>query len=186
MPYENRHYWLTQRSRPRWRHPMLYGCGCCVDNPNCLTTSVEMRFFWLPLSTIKCSRVPFTHICEWKRRSPSSGSIGSSSWIAAVATIAVGSASMIYLLPLFSESDYESRFGSLSLISATNDCFERHSSVLCQGLLWKSHHFSVSFFVFPWHFFSCGLEWFLGDCLLGSYLSYFGSYGFKDLNSHLF
>jgi hypothetical protein len=37
------------------------------------------------------------------------------------------------------ESDSESGFDSLSLISATNDCFERHSSVLCQGILWKSH-----------------------------------------------
>jgi hypothetical protein len=67
----------------------------------------------------------------------------------AVMTIAVGSASMICLLPVFSELDSESGFDSLSLISATNDCFERHSSVLCQGILWKSHHFLVSFFVFP-------------------------------------
>lgn len=173
MPYDNRHCWLTRRSHPWRSHPMLYGCRCgVVDNSNCLTTSAEMRFFWLPLSTIKCSRVPFTHICEWKRRSPSSGSVGSSGWIAAVATIAVGSASMICPLPVFSESDYESGFGSLSLISTTNDCFGRHSSVLCQGLLWKSHHFLVSFFVFPWPFFSCGLGWFSGDCLLGTSLSY--------------
>jgi hypothetical protein len=42
---------------------MLYGCRCgVVDNPNCLMTSAEMRFFWLPLSTIKCRGVPFTHI----------------------------------------------------------------------------------------------------------------------------
>jgi hypothetical protein len=65
MLYENRHCWLTQRSHPWRSHPMLYGCGCgVVDNPNCLTTSAEMRFFWLPLSTIKCSGVAFTHICE--------------------------------------------------------------------------------------------------------------------------
>jgi hypothetical protein len=25
-----------------------------------------MRFFWLPLSMMKCRGVPFTHICEWK------------------------------------------------------------------------------------------------------------------------
>jgi hypothetical protein len=65
MSYDNRHCWLTRRSHPWRSHPMLYGCGCgVVDNPNCLTTSAEMRFFWLPLSTIKCSGVPFTHICE--------------------------------------------------------------------------------------------------------------------------
>jgi hypothetical protein len=65
MSYDNRHCWLTQRSHPWRSHPMLYGCGCgVVDNPNCLMTSAEMRFFWLPLSTIKCSGVPFTHICE--------------------------------------------------------------------------------------------------------------------------
>jgi hypothetical protein len=93
----------------------------------------------------------------------------------------MGSASMICPLLVFSESDSESGFGSLSLILATNDCFERHSSVLCQGILWKSHHFLVSFFFFLWPFFSCGLDWFLGDCLLGLSLSYFGCYGFADL-----
>ena len=151
MPYDNQHCRLKQRSHPWWSHSMLYGCGCdVVDNINCLKTSAEMRYFWLPLSTIKCSGVPFTHIFEWKRRSPSSGSVGSSGWIAAVATIAVGSALMIYLLPVFSESDSESGFGSLSLISATNEFFQWHSSVLFHGILWKSHHFPVSFFVFPW------------------------------------
>jgi hypothetical protein len=79
MLYNNRYYWLTYRSHPRRSHLMLYGCGCgVVDNPNCLMTFVEMRFFWLPLSTMKCNRVPFTHICEWKRCSPSSISVGSS------------------------------------------------------------------------------------------------------------
>jgi hypothetical protein len=44
---------------------MLYGCRCgVVDNPNYLMIFVEMRFFWLPLSTRKWSRVPFTHIYE--------------------------------------------------------------------------------------------------------------------------
>jgi hypothetical protein len=93
---------------------------------------------------------------------------------------------MICLLPVFSESNYESRFGSLSLISTTNDCFERHSSVLCQGILWNLHHFPVSFFVFPRPFFSCVLDWFSGDCLFGPSLSYFGCCGFADLNSRLF
>ena len=187
MSFDNRHCWLKQRSRPWRSHTMLYVCRCgVVYNPNYLTTSAEMRIFWLPLSKIKFNEVPFTHICEGKRRSPSLGSIGSSGWIVAVATIAVGSASMIYLLPLFSESDSESRFGSLSLISITNDCFERHSSVLCQGILWNSHHFPVSFFVFPWPFFSCVLDWFSGNYLLGLSLSYFGCCRFVDLNSCLF
>ena len=180
MPYDNRHCWLTWRSHPYRSPPMLYGCGCgVVDDPNCLMTSAKMSFFWISLSTIKCSRVPFTHICEWKMHSPSSGYVGSFGWIVVVVTVAMGSASMICLLPLF----YESRFSSFSLISATNDCFERHSSMLCQGLLWKLHHFLMSFFVFPWPFFSCGLDWFLGDCLLG--LS-FGCCGFADPKSRLF
>jgi hypothetical protein len=29
-----------------------------------LMNSVEMRFFWLLLSTIKCNGIPFTHIYE--------------------------------------------------------------------------------------------------------------------------
>jgi hypothetical protein len=129
---------------------MLYGCGCgVVRKSNCLMTSAEIRFFWLPLSTIKCSGVPFTHICEWKRHSPSSGSSGSSGWIVVVTMVAVGSTSMIYFLLLFSESESKSGLDSVSLSSTTNDCFERHSSVLCQGILWKSHHFPVSFFIFP-------------------------------------
>jgi hypothetical protein len=111
---------------------MLYGCGCgVVGNSNCLTTYVEMRFLWLPQSTIKCNGVRFTHICEWKRLSPSLGFSGSSGWIIVVETIAVGSASIICLLLLLSESEFESGLDFVSLSSATNDYFERHSSVLC-------------------------------------------------------
>jgi hypothetical protein len=62
-----------------------------------------MRFFWLLLSTIKFIGFPSTHICEWKRRSLSSRSSSSFDWIVVVATVVVGSASMIYLLLLFSE-----------------------------------------------------------------------------------
>jgi hypothetical protein len=137
---------------------MLYGCGCgVVGKSNCLTTSAEMMFFWLPLSTIKCSGVPFTHICEWKSRSPSLRS--SSGWIVVVVTVVVGSTSMICLLLLFFESGSKSRFDSLSLSLTTDDYIERHSSVLCQGLLWNSHHFPVSFLDFPLPFFSCIWDW---------------------------
>jgi hypothetical protein len=111
-------------------------------------TSAEMRFFWLPLSMMKCSGVPFTHICEWKRRSPSSGSSGSPGWSLVVAMVALGSTSMIHLPLSGSVSESESASDSEAFTSATNDCFERQSAVLCQGLLWKSHHFLVSFFVF--------------------------------------
>jgi hypothetical protein len=80
------------------------------------------------------------------------------------------------------ESNYESGFDILSLIFATNDYFEQHSSVLCQWILWKSHHFPVSFFIFLLPFFSCGLDWFSEGCLLGTSLSYFGCCGFADPN----
>ena len=137
---------------------MLYGCGCgVVGKSNCLKTFAEMMFFWLPLSTIKCNGVPFTHICEWKSCSPSSGS--SSGWIVAVATVAVGSTSMIYLILLFSESGSKLGFNSLSLSLTTNDYIERHSSVLCQGMLWNSHHFLVSFIEFLLPFLSCIWDW---------------------------
>jgi hypothetical protein len=137
---------------------MLYGCRCgVVGKSNCLKTSTEMMFFWLPLSTIKCSGVPFTHICEWKSRSPSLGS--SYGWIVAIAIVAVGSTSMIYLLLLFSESGSKLGFNSLSLRSTTNDCIERHSSMLCQGMLWNSHHFPVSLLDFPLPFFVYIWDW---------------------------
>jgi hypothetical protein len=97
----------------------------------------------------------------------------------------VVSTSMIYPLRVFSELDYESGFNSLYLISTTNDYFERHSLVLCQGILWKSHHFPVSSF-FLWFFFSYGLEWFSGDCLLGLSLSYFCCCRVSESNSCLF
>jgi hypothetical protein len=140
--------------------PYVHLCGCgVVGKSNCLTTSAEIRFFWLLLSTIKCSDVPFTHICEWKRHSPFSRSFVSSSWIVVVMTVAVGSATMICFLLLFYESESKSGLGFVSLSLATNDCFERHSSMLCHRILWKSHHFPVSFFVFLLPFFSCGLDW---------------------------
>jgi hypothetical protein len=56
----------------------VYGCGCgIVGKANHLKTSTEIRFFWLPLSSMNYNGVLFTHINEWKRRSPSSGSSGS-------------------------------------------------------------------------------------------------------------
>jgi hypothetical protein len=126
---------------------MLYGCGCgVVDNHNCLMISVEMRFFWLLLSTIKCSGVPSPTSVNEKSAPPLQDLFVL--LVELLVTIAVGSASMICPLQVFSESDSESGSDSLSLISITNDFFERHSSMLCQGLLWKSHHFPVSI-VFP-------------------------------------
>ena len=81
MLYGRRHCWLMRRSRPWWSHLMVYDCGCVVvGKPNRFTTSAEMRFFWLPLSTMNCSREPFTHISEWKRRSSFSGSIWWQRW----------------------------------------------------------------------------------------------------------
>jgi hypothetical protein len=89
----------------------------------------------MPLSTMKCSGVPFTHICEWKRHSPSSGSSGSPGWSLVVATVALGSASMISL-PLYGSSlELESASDSEAFTSSTSDYFERQSAVLCQGIL---------------------------------------------------
>ena len=108
---------------------------------------------------MKWSKVPFTHICEWKRRSPSSGSSSSLGWSLVVEMVAPSSTSMIYLPLSGSSSESESASNSKAFTSATSDCFERQSTVLCQGLLWKSHHFLVSFFVFLVSFFTCGLAW---------------------------
>ena len=85
-----------------------------VGKPNCFTTSTEMRFFWLPLSTMNYNREPFTHILDWKRCYASSGSFGSSFWIFMVATVALGSA-LIICFPLsfpLSGSDSESEHAS--------------------------------------------------------------------------
>jgi hypothetical protein len=71
-------------------------------------TSAEMRFLWIPLSMMKCSGVPFTHIYEWKRHSPSSGLSGSLGWSLVVATVELGSASMIHLPLSSSGSESES------------------------------------------------------------------------------
>ena len=64
---------------------------------------------------MKCSGIPFTHICECKRCSSASEYSISSSWIYAISTVVVGYASMIYS-PLFaaialgSESDLDFDF----------------------------------------------------------------------------
>ena len=98
MSYGRRHCWLTRMSHPGVSHPMLYGCGCGnVGRFSRLTTSTKIRFFWLPLSTMKCNGFPCTHICEWKSRSPSYVSSGSSGWIFVVAMVMLGSTSMIFL-----------------------------------------------------------------------------------------
>jgi hypothetical protein len=96
-------------------------------------TSTEMRFFWLLLSIMKCSKVPFTDIYEWKRCSPSSISSGSPGWSLVVEMVALGSASMICLPLSSSGSESESASDSKAFSSTTNDYFERQSIVLCQG-----------------------------------------------------
>jgi hypothetical protein len=69
--------------------------------------------------------------------------------------VALGSMSMISL-PLFGfESESEPTSDSEAFTLATNNYFEQQSTVLCQGILWKSHHFLVYFFVFIVSFFSC-------------------------------
>jgi len=123
-----------------------------------------MRFFWLPLSIMKCSGVPFTQICEWKRRSRSSGSSGSPGWSLVVAMVVLGYASMICLPLSGSDSESEPTSNLQAFTSTTNDYFERQSTMLFQGILWKSQHFSVSFFVFSVSFFACGLDWFFWGC----------------------
>jgi hypothetical protein len=75
-----------------------------------------------------------------------------------VITVAVGSTSIICLLLLLFESNSESGLSFVSLISTTDDYFERHSSLSCQGILCNSHHFLVSFFIFPLLLFSYGLD----------------------------
>jgi hypothetical protein len=93
------------------------------------------------------------------RHSPSSGSFGSPGWSLVVAMVALGSMSMI-CLPLYgSELDSEPASDLEAFTLATNNFFEQQSTVLCQGLLWNSHHFPVSFFVFLVSFFACRLDW---------------------------
>jgi hypothetical protein len=59
---------------------------------------------------------------------------------------------------LGSDSKLDPAYDSEAFTSTTNDCFEWHSSVLFQGILWNSHHFPMSFFVFPLSVFVCGLD----------------------------
>jgi hypothetical protein len=118
-------------------------------------TSTEMRFFWLLLSMMKCNGVPFTPIFEWKRCSPSSGSSGLPGWSLVVETVALGFASMIHIPLSTYDSELEPASDSEFFTSATKYFFDRNSLVLCQGILWKSHHFSVSFFFFLVSLFAC-------------------------------
>jgi len=138
-----------------------YGCGVVI-RPNYFTNSTKMRFFWLPLLTMNCSSKPLIHIYEWKRHSPSSGSLGLILWILVVAIAALGSRSIIYfplwfpLLGSYSDSEYAYESRAFSL--ATSHCLAWYSLMLWVELLWNSHHFHVSFFVFVVLFFSCGLN----------------------------
>ena len=108
---------------------------------------------------MKWSGTPFTHICEWKRRSPSSSYSGWLGQILVVATVAQGSTSIIHFPPVGFDSKSESTFDSEAFSSSMSDFLERHSSVLCQGILWYSHHFPVSFFVFSLPLLCCDLDW---------------------------
>ena len=142
---------------------MSYDCSCdVIGNFNYLRTYVKIGFFFLPLSIMKCSVVPLTHIYEWKMCSPFSNASSSSRWIFVVAMVILGSTSMICFpfsvtgklgSTLYSKSESHSKY----FTSATNDCFKKHSLVLYEGCLCNLHHFQVSFYVFMLPFFSCGL-----------------------------
>ena len=121
-----------------------------------------MRFFWLPLSIMKCSGEPFTHIWEWKRCSSSSGYSGSYFWIFVVAMVVLGFASIIWFpfsFPLLG-SDLESQHASdlEAFISASSDRLAQNSLVFWVELLWNTHHFPLSFFGFVVLFFACGFD----------------------------
>jgi hypothetical protein len=66
------------------------------------------------------------------------GLSGSPGWSLVVETVALGSASIICLPLSSSHLDSEPEYDSKAFTSATSNCFERQSVVLCQGLLWKS------------------------------------------------
>jgi hypothetical protein len=66
---------------------------------------------------MKWSGVPFTHICEWKRHSPSSGSSGSSGWTFVVAMVTLGSASMIHVFPFLAQNQSLSQHLTLGISS---------------------------------------------------------------------
>jgi len=157
IPHLWRAWWCREGETIGWPRDLILGDAtrCCMDvsvvwlgRPNRFMTSTEMRFFWLPLSTMNCSGEPFTDIREWKRGPPSSGSSVSSFWILVVATMVLGSASIISFPFLFlllgsdSESEHASDYEAFNL--ATNNCLARHSLVFWVGLLWNSHHFLVA------------------------------------------
>jgi hypothetical protein len=77
-----------------------------------------------------------------------------------VETVVMGYALMICLPLSGIVSELESVSDSEAFTSSTSDCLEWQSTVLCQGLLWKLHHFLVSFFVFPMSFFAYILDGF--------------------------
>jgi hypothetical protein len=89
---------------------------------------------------------------------PSSGSYGLLGQTLVVAIVALGLASIISFHPLGFESESESVSQSEAFSSAMSDFLERHYSMLCQGILWYSHHFHVSFFVFSFPFFCRSLD----------------------------
>jgi hypothetical protein len=130
---------------------MVYDCGCDIfGRARHLMTSTEMRFFWLPLSMMKCIGVPFTHISEWKRCSPSSGLSGSPGWSLVVETMALGSNSMI-ILPLSGSGSTQSHilhliqrlslWPPMTALSGSQHCYAKGS----YGSHTTSRYLSLSF-----------------------------------------
>ena len=144
---------------------------------------------------MKWSEAPFTHICEWKWCSPSSSSFGSIGRTLVVAKVALGSASIIIFPPSRFYLESESTSESKAFSSATCNFLEWHYSLLCQGILWYSHHFIMSFFIFSLPLLCYGLDWLSWEwpsllypllCGLGLPLHCFDYEKFADPNSRLF
>jgi hypothetical protein len=143
---------------------MVYGCGCVVVGKlQSLNDLAKMRFFWLPLSMMNCNGEPFTHICEWKRCSPSSGSSGSSFWILVVANGGSGfciNDILSLVIPLVRVLAQNSEHASISeaFSSATSACLA-DIHLCCE---WSSYGTHTTFHVLlclPMVlFFACGFE----------------------------
>jgi len=127
-----------------------------------------------------------------ERCSPLYGSLGSLFLTLVVEIVALGFASMIYFPFSIFGLDLEYSFDSKAFISATSDYFVWHSSMLWEGLLWNSHHFHASFFIFLLLLIYCGfdgLSWVISPWLWPLFCGLevlFPFFRFINPKSHLF
>jgi hypothetical protein len=96
-----------------------------------MKTSSNTGFLWFPVLKMKWNGIPFTHICEWNKHSPSLGSSSSYGYTFKITIVKLGSMLMIHFSLSMGSSGIGDEPKYEAFIFVNNDFLIQQSSLLC-------------------------------------------------------